>query len=517
MGIYDEPAFETALKAGEKPIPVFKLALKNAQQGLFQLFDENTPIEQLVRGRAMFVDSMLSKAWQLKISDEKPDDIALLAVGGYGRGELHPFSDIDILILLKDNCGNKYDTAISEYITFLWDIGLEIGSSVRSLSECVKEAGNDITIATNIVESRLIYGPNSLYDALAKATGPNKIWPSPAFFEAKWNEQIKRHNRFHNTAYNLEPNIKESPGGLRDIQMIGWIAKRHFGELNLHNLVDYGFLTEAELADLLSIQNFLWKVRFVLHMINLRREDRLLFEHQRVIAAKLGFEDEVQQTRYKKPTDRASDGNRLAVELFMKQYYRNVMELSRLNEMLLQHYQETLLISDSADAVKTINKRFQINKGFLDVRTENIFKEYPFAILELFLLLQQNRQLKGVRASTIRLIRESLPLINNQYRNDLRNISLFMEIFKQPTGLTNALRRMNIYGVLAKYIPAFGKIVGQMQFDLFHIYTVDQHTLFVVRNLRRFFVDSYKHEYPLCSEIINNIPKPELLYIAGLF
>jgi len=515
--LFDEASFETALKDEKNPIPIFKKALKDSQERLLELFEENTPIEQLIWGRANSVDLILTRAWQLKISSHEPDDVALLAVGGYGRGELHPGSDVDILILLQENCLKKYEQSIADYITFLWDIGLEIGSSVRTLSECVTEAKNDITIATNIVESRLIYGPDKLNEELSNATGPDKIWPSALFFEEKWKEQKNRHKRFHDSAYNLEPNVKESPGGLRDIQMIGWVAKRHFGELNLHNLVDYEFLTETELQDLLDIQRFLWKVRFLLHVINGRREDRLLFEHQRIIAKKLDYVDENQQKNFRKPTDRAADGNRLAVELFMKKYYRNVMELNRLNEMLLQHYQETILITDQIENVVIINKRFQVSKGFLEVRSEHTFNQYPFALLELFLLMQENLQLRGVRAATIRLIRENLHLINEDFRNDLRCKSLFIEIFKQPAGLTNVLRRMNTYGILAAYIPAFGKIVGQMQFDLFHVYTVDQHTLFLVRNLRRFFIDTYNHEFPLCSELIREIPKPELLYIAGVF
>ena len=514
---FDEAALERALNTGKNPISAFKAAIKDSQEKIISLFENDAPIEQLIWGRSKTVDFILTRAWQLKISNHEPRDVALLAVGGYGRGELHPGSDVDILILLQGDCFEKYQESISSYITFLWDIGLEIGSSVRTLTECVEEAKKDITIATNIVESRIIYGPDELYEELSNSTGPDQIWPSKRFFEAKWKEQIARHKRFHDTAYNLEPNVKESPGGLRDIHMIGWVAKRHFGELNLHKLVDYNFLTEAELQDLLDIQNFLWKVRFLLHMITGRREDRLLFEYQRTIADKLNFNDENQQKKFNKPTDRAANGNRLAVELFMKQYYRNVMELNRLNEMLLQYYQETILIGEQTKRIYVINKRFQVNNGFLQVTSKEVFKQYPFALLELFLLMQGNLQLRGVRASTIRLIRENLHLIDDNFRNDLRCKSLFIEIFKQSSGLTNVLRRMNTYGILAAYIPKFGKIVGQMQFDLFHVYTVDQHTLFLVRNLRRFFISSYQHEFPLCSEIIKEIPKPELLYIAGVF
>ncbi len=517
MTLFDKTAFEQELRNSSNPVLIFKSTLKNTKAGLLPLFESGTPIEELIRGLSMTIDHLLTRAWQLKISSQEPDDVALIAVGGYGRGELHPGSDIDILILLQDACKEKYNEAISDYITFLWDIGLEIGSSVRSLSECVTEAKKDITIATNIIESRLIYGPDNLYDALNKATGPDKIWPSPLFFEEKWKEQINRHKRFHDTAYKLEPNVKESPGSLRDIHMIGWVAKRHFGELDLHKLVDYEFLTESELHELLDIQKFFWKVRFILHVITGRREDRLLFEYQRVIANKLNFKDEKQQKTFDKCTDRAADGNRLAVELFMRQYYCNAMKLSLLNEMLLQHYQETILIDTENESIKTLNERFQTNKGFIEVRSENIFQQMPSALFEIFLLYQTNRQIKGIRASTIRLIRECTHLIDENFRHDSHCQSLFLELFKQPSGLTDALRNMNTYGLLAAYIPAFGKIVGQMQFDLFHIYTVDQHTLFVVRNLRRFFVDAYQHEFPLASKIIRNIPNPELLYLAGLF
>lgn len=517
INLFDEAEFETALEGCKNHIPLFKSTIKTARQRLMASFDESIPIDQLIHGLSHCTDAILTYAWKLKISDQQPSEIALIAVGGYGRGELHPNSDVDILILLNENCGEKYNSTISDFITFLWDIGLEIGSSVRTLEECVNEAKNDITIATNIVESRLIYGPDALYEELSNETGPDKIWPSPLFFEGKWKEQIKRHNRFHNTAYNLEPNVKESPGGLRDIQMIGWIAKRHFGELDLRKLVDYDFLTENELHDLLNIQNFFWKVRFALHSITGRREDRLLFEHQRVIAEKLNFIDENQEVTFDKCTDRPADGKRLAVELFMKQYYRNAMELSRLNEMLLQHYQEVILGDDDNNTIKIINDEFQINRGFIEARSESTFKERPSALFEIFLLKQSNPKVKGIRASSIRLIHESLYLIDDQFRNDQHCKNLFIILFKQPTGLTDTLRKMNTYGILTTYLPAFGKIVGQMQFDLFHIYTVDQHTLFVVRNLRRFFCSEYEHEFPLASKIIRDLPKPELLYIAGLF
>ena len=302
--------------------------------------------------------------------------------------------------------------------------------------------------------------------------------------------------------YNLEPNVKESPGGLRDAQMIAWVFKRHFGSDSLSALIGRGLITQSEYQTLMEGQRFLWKVRFALHTIANRREDRLLFDHQRTLAQLLGYQDRE---------------HKLAVEWFMKDYYRAIQELSRLNEMLLQLLSELILHRDDPGQATPINRRFQARKGFLEVTHERVFKRYPFALLELFLLMQQHSELKGVRASTIRLVRHHRYLIDDKFRHDIRTRSLFMEIFRQPEGLTHELRRMNLYGVLGLYIPSFGRIVGRMQYDLFHAYTVDEHTLFVVSNLRRFALSRYDHEFPHCSRIMQSLEKPEIAYLSGLF
>jgi [protein-PII] uridylyltransferase len=337
---------------------------------------------------------------------------------------------------------------------------------------------------------------------MREQTDQNHIWPGREFFRAKWEEQIARHRKFYDTAFNLEPNIKEGPGGLRDIQMIGWVAKRHFGAETLHDLVGHGFLTAEEYLALLEGQTFLWKVRYGLHTLAKRREDRLLFDHQRTLARLFGYRD---------------DDKRLAVEHFMKDYYRAVMELERLNEMLLQLFQEEILYAEESGEPQPINRRFQSRHGFVEVIQPDIFDRNPFALLEIFLVLAQKPELKGVRAGTIRLLRSKRNLIDEGFRNDLRCRSLFMELLRQPRGITQQLRRMSRYGILAAYLPAFGKVVGQMQHDLFHVYTVDEHTLFVIRNLRRFTIPAHHHEFPLCSRISQQLAKPELLYIAALF
>lgn len=498
--LFDAQSFDSALQDGEPALPLFRQVLKNAHQVLVNRFQQGRAATELVHARAALIDALITRAWRLYLPADA-HDLALVAVGGYGRGELHPASDIDVLILLRD-IDEPYRDAIAAFLTFLWDIGLEIGQSVRNIAECVELATQDITVATNIQESRLLIGNAALFNEQRRICAADKIWPGPAFFKAKLDEQTQRHLRFHETGYNLEPNIKESPGGLRDIQVIGWVAKRHYGVDTLSELVDRGFLTKEEYQALHQGQAFLWRVRFGLHVITGRREDRLLFDHQRVLARQFGYRDNPQ---------------RLAVEQFMKQYYRTVMELSRLNEMLLSLFKEEILYADDSSEPVRLNKRFQARKEFLEVSNENIFRRYPFALLEVFLLMEQHPHLKGVRANTIRLIRRDRELIDASFRADLRNRSLFMEIMRQTTGVTHELRRMNSYGILAAYLPEFGRIVGQMQHDLFHVYTVDEHTLRVIRNLRRFTVAEHRHEFPFCSALVNTIPKQELLLIAGLY
>ncbi len=498
--LFDVARFEADLEAADNPLKPFRDAIRTADDALEYRFLNGESVVSLVTHRAAFIDQMLIHAW--RFCAPTVEDIALIAVGGYGRGELHPRSDIDIMLLAEPEALGEHGPELEKFLMFLWDLGLEIGHSVRTLADCVEQGEADITVATNIMEARLLCGPEPLFQAMREQTDKNHIWPSRDFFQAKWEEQIARHRKYHDTAFNLEPNIKESPGGLRDIQMIGWVAKRHFGAETLGGLVDHGFLSSEEYLALNEGQSFLWKVRYGLHTLAKRREDRLLFDHQRTLATQFGYSDE--------------DG-RLAVEQFMKDYYRTVMELRRLNEMLLQYFQEEILYADESDEPVAINRRFQSRHGFIEATDAQLFVRQPFAMMEIFLLLAQNPELKGVRAGTIRLLRRHRHLIDDKFRNDLRCRSLFMELLRQPQGVTHQLRRMNRYGLLAAYIPAFGRVTGQMQHDLFHVYTVDEHTLFVVRNLRRFTVPEFHHEYPLCSRVSQQIPKPELLLIAGLF
>ncbi|MBY5268226.1 protein-P-II uridylyltransferase [Spiribacter salinus] len=499
--LLDLDALDSQLDGDPNPAIRLRQTLRDADETLAARFQEGTPASTLVPLRATLMDAIVTRLWQ-RLMGDFADIGCLVAVGGYGRGELHPASDTDLMVLVPATPVEGLDARLTGFITALWDVGIEVGHSVRSIDDCVTEAYKDITVATNLMEARPLAGDSTLFKDMEAATSPFRIWPGPAFFEAKWAEQQRRHERYHDTAYNLEPNLKESPGGLRDIHMIGWVAKRHFNANSLGDLVDLGFLTDGEYDALLQGQHFLWDLRFALHLQAGRREDRLLFEYQTELARQFGYKD-AEHT--------------LAVEQFMQRYYRMIMRLNRLNEMLLQLYQESILYGDVDEKPRLLNKRFQVKRGFIEVTHRNIFKRYPIAILELFLLMQQHPEVRGIRAATVRQLREHRYLIDERFREDLRVRSLFMEILRQPEGITHALRRMHGHGILGRYIPAFAEITGRMQYDLFHVYTVDTHTLMVVRNLRRLAMPEHRGEFPLLSQIHGRIPKPELLYLAGLF
>lgn len=476
-----------------------KSAIERVSTHLDTAFQRGDNIRELVHARARFIDELLRCIWHRQSWGEC--EPSLIAVGGYGRGELHPYSDIDLLILLPEDNDSCFANA-EGFVTFLWDIGLQIGHSVRTVAQCREAAASDITVATNLMESRLIAGAAALHAAMLAATGPDQIWPSRDFFRAKWDEQIERHRKFGNTEYNLEPNVKSSPGGLRDIQMIAWVTKRHFGTQRLEELVERGFLSADELQTLMHGRDFLWRIRYALHMLARREEDRLLFDHQRTLAKMFGYED---------------TNTRLGVERFMQVYYRSALALGELNEVLMQHFDEAILRATEPEHILQLNPRFHVRNGYLEASNDKVFEKTPSALLEIFVLMAQNEYIAGIRAATIRLIRDSAHLIDDDFRNDRRNTRQFLELLRSPFKVAQQLRRMNRYGILGRYLPEFGKIVGRMQHDLFHIYTVDAHTLEVVKNMRRFQYDDALQKFPVVARIVKRLPKIELLYIAGLY
>jgi [protein-PII] uridylyltransferase len=474
--------------------------LAQAQQELRARFFDEEPVEGLVRARARFTDLLLCALWRQRLDPQLAESLALVAVGGYGRGELHPCSDVDFLVLVPAPLAEQQRASVEGLVSFLWDIGLEVGHSVRTVAECAEESAADVGVMTTLMEARPLIGSAELVAAMRAALAPERVWPVREFFEAKVREQQERRLKANDTAYNLEPNVKTGPGGLRDIQTIAWVAKRHFGADSLDELVTYGFLTPSELRRLTAAQAFLWKVRFGLHALAGRHEDRLLFDYQIKLARSFGYEDA---------------SYTLAVEQLMQRYYRTIIDVTLLNELLLQLFREAILSDDQPP--QPLNPRFQLHNDYLEVVNEDVFGRHPSALLELFVLLQQNPQIRGVRAGTIRAVVRNLWLIDEEFRQNPRNHRLFLEILRAPRGVTHELRRMNDYGVLGRYIPAFGRVIGRMQYDLFHTYTVDAHSLFVVSNLRRFAISEFDHELPRVSAIMQALPKPEIAYLSALF
>ncbi|MEE9445657.1 MAG: [protein-PII] uridylyltransferase [Cocleimonas sp.] len=483
-----------------------KQTLQDNNNDLQKQFEEHANISELLKNRSQTIDKLLQSMWKQEHLDSLnlSNKVSLVAVGGYGREEMHPASDVDLLILLSDEPDEQAQETLSSFVTLLWDLGLEIGHSVRTLNECINEAKNDLTIITNLIESRYLCGDKPLFDTLQSSISTDKIWSSADFFLAKLDEQKSRYKRFGDSAYRVEPNLKEGPGGLRDLQTIGWITRREYDVPSLKALSEtshFDLLNPDEYKDLIKSRDFLWQVRFILHQLTGRKEDRLLFDHQRHLAHAFGYTD---------------DAHNQSIESFMQRYYRNILRVERLNELLIGLLREHILKTTNKKAIK-INAYYNNHDGYLGLEQEHFFSENPHGLLEVFHIIQTTENLKGMTPKTIRALRRNTHLINDDFRSNTHNKQIFINIVSESQGITFALRRMNRYGILAAYIPAFANIVGRMQYDLFHAYTVDEHTLNVVRNIRRLSTEEGKEELPFCAEIFKTLQNPMILYLAGLF
>jgi [protein-PII] uridylyltransferase len=446
-------------------------------------------------------------------------DFALIAVGGFGRGELFPNSDVDVLVLLPDGVHAESDdmlkARLESFIGACWDVGLEIGSSVRTASECVDEAVRDVTIQTSLLEGRLIVGSKPQFNGLVRRLG--EVMDPKAFFVAKTLELRQRHTKFDNTPYSLEPNCKESPGGLRDLQVILWIAKAAGLGRSWDELARKGLATPLEVRQIKANEALLSLIRARLHLLAHRREDRLVFDLQTAVAESFGFTAQPKTPNATPPAPTSRYARRASEEL-MRRYYWAAKAVTQLNQILLLNIEERLNSDESgADRLRPINERFLDKAGMLEVASDNLYFQQPHAILETFLLYQTTMGIKGLSARTLRALYNARSVMNAKFRSDPVNRVTFLRILQQPDGITHALRLMNQTSVLGRYLWVFRHIVGQMQHDLFHVYTVDQHILMVLRNVRRFFIAEHSHEYPFCSQLAAGWDKPWIFYIAALF
>ena len=477
---------------------------------------------RLLRALARHVDQTLLEIWQ---HAGMPETAALLAVGGYGRGELFPHSDVDVLVLLPpphvidqsngngngngNTCGGAAEggatagpslkAAIEGFITACWDVGLEIGSSVRTVDECINESQREVTVQTALLESRYLCGSRRVFIAFRHAN--TRAMDARAFLRAKSLEMVQRHQKYEDTPYSLEPNCKESPGGLRDLQMVIWVARAADLGKNWHELASNGLITPFEVRQLQRNEGLLKLIRARLHMVAGRREDRLVFDLQTDVADSFGYQ---------------SHSGQRASEALMKRYYWAAKAVTQLNQILMLNIEER--INGSQDApMRPINEKFLERGGMLEVVSDDLYERDPHAILETFLVFQQSVGTQGLSARTLRALYNARELMGAEFRRDPVNRSTFMQMLKQPEGQTHAFRLMNQTSVLGRYLWVFRRIVGQMQHDLFHVYTVDQHILMVLRNVRRFFVPDHAHEYPFCSQLASTWDRPYVMYIAAIF
>ncbi|CAH0170705.1 Bifunctional uridylyltransferase/uridylyl-removing enzyme [Massilia sp. Bi118] len=473
--------------------------LKDERNLIIADFRENGKPEKLLRGLRHSVDGVLADAWKLA---GLPSASALVGVGGYGRGELFPHSDVDLLILLGAPADALTQARLEQFVQLLWDLGLEIGHSIRTVDECMSESAADITVQTSLLEARRIAGSETVFAELQRRY--REAMDPQAFYHAKTAEMRLRHAKYEFTPYSLEPNVKESPGALRDLQVIRWVAQAAGLGNSWTQLAIRGLITRQEARQLMEKEYAFKDIRIRLHLQTRRREDRLVFDVQTAIAETFGLTS----------TGQGLEARR-ASEYLMQRYYWAAKTVTQMNTILLQNIEAQLFPQPSIPV--PINPRFNEVNGFIDIAHDDTFETLPSAVLEIFVLMTERPDIKGMTARTMRALWHARTLIDESFRANPAHRVLFLRVLQAPSGIVHALRRMNDMGILGRYLPNFRRIIGQMQHDLFHVYTVDQHIMMVVRNMRRFTMTEHAHEYPFCSQLIANFPRRWLLYVAALF
>ena len=479
-----------------------RAALAATDEKLARRFDDVDRIDRVLALRARAVDHLLGEAWRRCMGShpagENPADVglSLFAVGGYGRGELFPHSDVDILVLGDSQAQQRGHEALSRCLALVWDVGLKVSHAVRSPQECT-EAAADQTVLTALIEARPLIAGEAARKALAEAVSPDRVWPPREFFAIKREEMRLRHARFGDTSDNLEPDIKDGPGGLRDLHTLGWMALRTFGVRDLEALVGMGQLGPDEAAALARERRVLGRLRYGLHLVAGRPEERLRFDYQKTLAAHLGYAD--------------APGS-LAVEQMMQGFYRSAAIVRRISDRLLQRFEEQF---EGEAAPRALDQAFELRRNYLAASSARWPRDIG-DVFALFATWAAQPQISGLHSQTARALAEALPTLKPYTGATAAQRAQFLALMRGPRAV-DTLARMARLGVLSQWLPAFAQVSGRMQFDLFHVYTVDQHTLMVLRNLAAFSSGRADERFSIAHEVWPRLRKPELLLLAGLF
>lgn len=504
----NKTAFLAALKKATAPKVLFKAYLKQLHQQLNRWFLDTLDAKRLIRTHSDHMDFLLKQAFYLHFDTQNHQEssqklpVALVAVGGYGRSELHPHSDIDLLILLENSQAlDSLTHSIQHFMLFLWDIKLNVGHSVRTIDECQTKAQQELTIMTNLLERRLLCGNNQVFDSLNDHIETTRLWPADVFFKAKWDEQQQRHTKHQTQEHNLEPSIKGAPGGLRDLQVIGWVCKRYFGTHTLNVLSDQGLLSAKECTSLENNRNFLWQIRFALHLLAQREQERLLFHLQRQIAKLLEFHN---------------DGIALGVEHFMQRVYQTQRDVIELNDLIFLQFRENDHARHANPTITPLDKDFQLTNNALTFKHPELLPKHPQWLLSAFQRMCQHPNIQGMRSTTVRALRSFRHLIDQEFRSNPNYAQIFLNLLKSDNNVVRECQRMMRYGILGNYLPEFGKIIGRMQHDLLHVYTFDEQSLRTLRLLRAIRRGEEYQQFPLASRLIQKLPQKSVIYLAAL-
>ncbi len=468
--------------------------LGDADRALASAFREGVEAEVLIARRSAIVDAVVMHVWQACLGNGSGCD--LLATGGYGRGGLFPHSDVDLLVLGSDADLARQVRALEAFFACLWDVALKPGHAVRSPAQCHELARGDVCVFTSLLDARVLAGGSAAVDAIVDDPA---VWPAGEFLQAKIDEQTVRFTRCNDTAYNLEPNLKDGPGGLRTLDLLRWLGRRIAQAGDFPAMVTRGLLDLTEHDALLHAQAILHRDRFALHLAAGRAEERLLFDYQRPLAQMLGFADD-------------PAGN-LGVEQFMQAYYRAATLVERLGAQFVERCTE-LLEADVPSVA--IDAEFVAIGARIAPRDADVFLRRPASIIDLFAVQIDQPQPCTLSAQTMRLLQQALARHGDGFADDPAVLGAWLALLRRGAPAVEALASMSRHGVLAALLPPFRRVVGRMQYDLFHVYTVDEHTLRVLRHVAAFAHDASRERFPGAAEVYATLAQPELLLLAAL-